>query len=127
MVGNSCVIPVYKSRYWDKKEKPLGKATVAYFKFNKPLKNEFDKHSSFIGFTLAVMDVKGKLIKSALPVIGRIEKKDFSSAAHGLTYRFCPQCGSLDSVEQYSQQIGPECVFIISSCKCGYKNEDVID
>jgi len=124
MVGKSKLIPVRKSSDWEKKLSPIGQATVAFFKFVHPLKTFGG--SVFSGFTLAVMDVKGKLIYNTGVVIGKLQPDNFRHAAN-MSNRFCPQCGSVDTVKQRSRRIGPECVAITYHCKCGYRDHDVLD
>lgn len=123
MAGDLHIVPV--KHYNGKK---LGDAVAAYFVFEKPLEDSFSpsRVSSFVGFTLAVMETQGKLISATRPVINNLENQDFSS--NGLEHRFCPQCHSIDSVKSKNKRMGPECIQITYKCKkCSYKDVDVMD
>jgi len=123
LVGDSHSVDV---KTYDHKQ--LGVATVAYFKFEKPLRDKFEPKgiSPFVGFTLAAMDVKGKLIYQANCVIGKISDKNYHD--NYLANRFCPQCQALDSITRKSKMMGPECALITYKCnQCSYRDEDVMD
>ena len=104
----------------------LGEATLSYFEFTTPL-NDPSRTSPFIGFVIAVMEVQGKLIHEATPVIGKLEDNDFN-ITHRLPSHFCPECGAVDSIRRKNGKSGPEYQEVIYSCTgCSYKEHDVID
>lgn len=120
LVGDLREIPITN---WDKKV--FGNATVGFFKFEKPQKDEMDKQFPFIGFTLAVAKIGKKLISETHPVCGKLKEEDYNH--NRLSTRFCPDCGGLDTVKQRSRRAGPECIYITYYCKCGYEDHDCMD
>lgn len=121
MVGNPREVPVISHD-----NIKLGDATVVAFKFEKQNADRFS--ASFVGFTLAAMEVGGKFIAETCPTINALREGEFENTAYRLVHRFCPQCHSLDSVYSKSRRRGPECVFITYRCKkCNYVDHDVMD
>ena len=124
--GKARLVAVHNPDYL-KEDEIIGYATVAYFKFQKPLKKRFAGDSGFIGFTLGAMNVNGKVISDASPVITKLYDRDIEMPCLNLSRRFCPQCLKLDSVKMSSRRMGPECVRIRYHCRCGYEDVDVMD
>lgn len=121
--GKMREMPVHS---WNGKD--YGMATLAYFKFKTVPEGHFlDASRRFKGFIIAALEVQGKTITEATPVIGSIEKDDWGRPLNHLASRFCPDCGAIDSVKQRSRVLGPECVLVTYFCKCGFGDTDVID
>ena len=112
---------------WDGKNEVVGKATVAYYKWGEKLADD-DRDFSFIGFTIAFLEVGGKVIHDMHPVIRELREDEMQNAADQLASHFCPQCRGVDTVRQRRGRSGREYVVYHYSCtNCSYQDTDVLD